>query len=91
MDRDLEPGYAVSTKKERWEIPMKKLVSLFLASLLSLSLLTSAFAAPVEPPEEPDPTPIVTIQPIDPEEPEEPPVIRPRKTPDPEPVEYGGD
>ena len=81
-------GYAVTIQTERWEIPMKKLVSLFLASLLSLSLLTSAFAAPAEPPEEPDPTPIVTIQPIDPEEPEDPPVVRPCDTPDPEPVEY---
>lgn len=69
---------------------MKKLVSLFLASLLSLFLLTSALAAPVKPPKEPDPKPIVTLQPIDLEEPGIEPQGKPNDNmPDPKPVDYG--
>lgn len=61
---------------------MKKLVSLLLAGILSLSLLTSALAAsPKEP--EPDPTPVVTIQPVDPDKPGEPPAEPQDKLPEP--------
>lgn len=68
-------------------------MSLFLATLLSLSLFTFGPVTPT-PPQEPDPTPVVTIQP---EEPGDPP-IAPQglpdgngNMPDPKPIDDGGD
>ena len=52
---------------------MKKLTTLLMTLVLSLSLLTAAFGAHVQPPKGPDPTPVVTVQPGDPEKPGEPP------------------
>lgn len=64
---------------------MKKLVSLFLASLLSLSLFAFGPVTPM-PPQEPDPIPVVTVQP------EEPPItpqgLPNGDMPDPKPVGY---
>lgn len=78
--------YLTCISIERWEFPMKKLTTLFLTLVLSLSLLTSAFGAPVRPPEEPTPTPVVTVQPGDPEKPGELPAQPQDDLPDPQPV-----
>ena len=69
--------------------PMKKLLSYLLTAALSLSLLTTALAAP-QPPKDPEPapTPIVTIQPVDPDKPGEPPAEPQDKLPEPAEQEW---
>lgn len=66
---------------------MKKLVSLFLASLLSLSLFTVGPNASALP-KEPDLTPAVTVQPSGPSKPGELPAEPQDDLPPPIPVEY---
>ena len=65
---------------------MKKMTTLLLTLVLSLSLLTSAFAASTQPPEELAPTPVVTLQPGDPDKPGELPARPQDDPPNPQPV-----
>lgn len=69
---------------------MKKVVSLFLASLLSLSLFAFAPVTPT-PPQGPDPDPVVTIQPGEPDKPGQLPAEPQDDPPPPKPIDQAID